>query len=386
MADTPRRTTMPVDSLAKAAVLLSGIVAAQGCGLLPPFVADVEVTHWNWPCEALGPIAGPEDIALDQRNGIAYVSSTDRLAVEGRAKPMAADGPPGRLYRIDLKADPPKLDDVTPVADGRGFLPQGIDFLDDGTERRLFVVNRQQAHGGGLCGGGGEIQILSVPGDASPMRRVKTIRDGRLTDPNDVVAVGGDAFYVTNSTDSNSCIGQILGVLFARTGGRIFYHGGDGFQEVTGTVEHANGITADRTARRLFAGSTIDGRIHSYKWTGESRAHPDGRPPVAAGRHTDNLFLMPDGSLLVAAHPSLLRFFLYARGMVDTAGTQVLHITPGTDGRQTVREIFTDDGTLLSAGSSAVLYEGGDGSRRLLIGAVYTNHLLVCKSDGRGRP
>ncbi len=76
---------MPVGFLAKAAVLLSGIVAAQGCGLLPPSVADVEVTHWNWPCEALGPIPGPEDIALDQRNGIAYVSSTGRLAVEGRA-------------------------------------------------------------------------------------------------------------------------------------------------------------------------------------------------------------------------------------------------------------------------------------------------------------
>lgn len=83
----------------------------------------------------MGQIRGLEDIDLDQRNGIAYVSSTDRLAVEGRAKPVAADGPPDRLYNIDLKADLPKLDDVTP--DGRGFLPQGIDFLDDGTARRL---------------------------------------------------------------------------------------------------------------------------------------------------------------------------------------------------------------------------------------------------------
>ncbi len=387
MAGTSRRMPMSGSFLAKAAVLLSSIVAAQGCGLLPPSAADVETAHWNWPCEALGPIPGPEDIALDQGNGIAYVSSTDRLAVDGRAKPVAADGSPGRIYRIDLKADPPKVDDVTPAADGRDFLPQGIDLLDDGMERRLFVVNRRQARDGGICGGGGEVQILSVPTDASPMRRVKTIRDGRLTDPNDVVAVGGDAFYATNSTDAGSCIGQTLGILFARTGGRVLYHGSDGFHNVAGPIEHANGIAADRMARRLFAGSTIDGRIHSYEWKGEGPAQPDGRPPVAVGMHADNLFRISDGSLLVAAHPSLLRFFLYARGMVDTAATRVLHITPGADGRQTVREIFADDGTRLSAGSSAVLYENGDGSRRrLLIGAVHADHLLVCKGDGRERP
>jgi hypothetical protein len=366
--------------------LLSGIVVTQGCGLLPPSAADVEIAHWNWPCEALGPIPGPEDIALDQRNGIAYVSSTDRFAVDGLAKPVIADGLLGRIYRIDLKVDPPRVDDVTPAADGRDFLPQGIDLLDDGTERRLFVVNRQRAPDGEVCGGGGEILILSVPNDASPMRRKKTVRDDRLTDPNDVAAVGGDAFHVTNSTTAETCVGQILGVLFARTGGRALYYDGDGFHDVAGMIEHANGIAADRTTRRLSAGSTIDGRIHSYVWKGEGSAQPDGSPPVAVGLHTDNLFRMPDGSLLAAAHPSLVRFFLYARGMVDTAGTRVLHIAPGTDGRQTVREIFADDGGQLSAGSSAVLYESEDGSRRrLLIGAVYADHLLVCKGDSRER-
>ncbi|PWC40155.1 hypothetical protein TSO221_25590 [Azospirillum sp. TSO22-1] len=364
------------------------VAGVSGCGLLPPGGGAVEPAAGAWSCQPLGPIPGPEDIALDREKGLAYVSSTDRWAADGKAAPVIPDEHHGRIYRIDLKTDPATATDVTPGAfRWREFLPQGIDLLDEGPERRLFVVNRQRAADGSTCGGGGGIEILTVPSDGGPLGYDRTVQDAEaLPNPNDVAATG-DGFYVSNSSDTRSCIGQKLGALFGRTGGHVVRYDGSRFQRVDGTVEFANGLLADRASRRLFVASTLDGTVRAYRWDGAGRTEPDGSVPVRTGSGVDNLSWLRDGSILTAAHPSPLRFLLYSAGIVHTSPTQILHIASSSTGARAVREILRDDGERLSAGSAAALYESADGTvRRLLVGAVFADHLLLCRDEGPARP
>ncbi|MCW2240553.1 hypothetical protein [Azospirillum canadense] len=363
-----------------------GALALSACGLLPPAGGDIRNALWNWRCDAIAGIPGPEDIVLD-KGGMAYVSSTDRWAVEHGTRPATADGRPGHLFRINLTVEPPTVTDVTPEAfQARDFHPLGLSLFTVGSVRRLFVVDQHRPAGGGvmLCGGT-TVDILTVDGDRLQPER-PPIEDARqLRNPNSIAAVGPNAFYVTNSNDTGSCLGQKLGDLFDVTGGHVLYYDGTRFHRVDGDVPLANGIIADLAARRLFVASTLRGDIRSYSWEAGHPARPMAElAPIRTGVGVDNLRQLPDGSLLAAAHPNPLRFALYAAGWTDSAPTQILRVVPdGPAGPEVIR-IRDDDGGALSAASVAVLYDDGRGRRRLLIGATYANHVLLCRPDTNG--
>ena len=113
------------------------------------FVADTLIAagtfktiepHFSGSVEKIGlPIAGPEDIAIDQSTGLAFIASDDR-----RANFTAPGSVPGALYLINLKDSLPILQDVTPKTP-QDFHPHGISlFRTQDGRLLLFVVSHRK--------------------------------------------------------------------------------------------------------------------------------------------------------------------------------------------------------------------------------------------------
>ncbi len=91
----------------------------------------------------------------------------------------------------------------------------------------------------------------------------------------------------------------------------------------------------------------------------------------------DNLRWAPDGRLITAVHPSLLRLGLYIKRVlgVTSAPSRVLAISPD-DGKSQV--LFDDpEGELISAATAAAIHDGW-----LLIGSAFDRGLVVCRLPG----
>jgi hypothetical protein len=148
----------------------------------------------SWPKNLA--IPGPEDFVIDRAAHIAYLSSQDRSgseAVMGGLLRMKANRweVRGSIYQMDLN-DPDlslwQLADDFPK--NKGFHPVGMDLhVNPDGSRRLFIVNwpgpNQYA-----------VEIFDL--ETNRLRHVRTVAGKALTCPNDIAAVDGERFYVSN--------------------------------------------------------------------------------------------------------------------------------------------------------------------------------------------
>jgi len=375
-------------------VLAPVLVGLAGCGLLGPGGGHLEVDHWrDLHCTAIAVPPGPEDIAIDHATGKAYVASTDRWAVAGQ---RPARGPIGHLSMLDLEQARPRAIDVTPARFARQvFQPQGIG-LWPGPDKRLFVVNRRPAFDAKTgrwddCRLSNAIEVLAVENHG--LRPLETIESQALIRPNDVAAASPKAFYVTNDHGARTCWGRNLRDLFGLNRGHVLYHDGKAFRTAAEDVPFANGIAYDGTHDALYVASSLDGAIERFRAQADGAL--DGQGPIALGTAPDNLSLDPHGRLLLAAHPDRWRFLLYARGWLgaERAPSQIVAIAAPDANEPEAAEVWRDDGGTISAASAAAVYHWREeDTLRLLIGGVFTDHVLLCdrpaggKKDGPGEP
>ena len=371
---------------------LTPLLLLASCGLLPPDKADVTIAHRPLACQALPGIVGAEDITIDQRTGLAYLSSADRRAVLNGALPSAPDGTVGKIYRMDVRATPPIVWDVTPEGlSEKGFYPHGISLFTrrDGSTR-LFVINhhahRDRAGLRWAASSGDEtVELFDIAAsDSGPdlLRQTEpSIRGAGLISPNDLTAVGERQFYVTNEHGVGPGINRTIRDLIGANNGDVQYFDGSRFQQVL-TLPWANGIQADLAAHRLYVASAARGTITTLAWTNAHPASPlpDVRP-LPTGTGVDNIELMPGhtGELLVAAHPAPLRLIAFAYQIAASAPTQILTVT-----REGVTEILRVEGNetaadqIAAASVAAAWTNPKTGRQRLVIGSIFSNRVLIC--------
>lgn len=308
-------------------------------------------------CTAVSGVVGVEDITVDRSTGIAYLSACDRRAVaEGR--PAAAG-----IYAYDLNRQNP-----VPIRIDGGqlgdFQPHGIDLLLGKTVAvGLFAVN----HGNGR----NTIELFDLNGLQLSHR--KTISASLLISPNDVTALDGERFYVTNDHGSRGQIGKILeDYLNLRRSGVVYYDGVE-FKTVAKDIGYANGIALGRDGRSVFVAATTEGTVRVY-----GRDAISGvlalQQTVECATAVDNIDVDASGALWVGAHPKPLKFVLHARSAAHRSPSEVLRLTPGPAGTYVQRTVFLDDGARLSGCSVAVVYR-----ERLLIGSVFEPFFLDCR-------
>jgi len=323
-------------------------------------------SHFAGTCHLVRGPVGPEDITIHPRTGIAYISAADRRSV---ARGAAV---PGAIYAYDTTAAQAVPVNLTPQAD-IGFQPHGISLWTgaDGHDV-LFVVNHP-VHADHTQTN--SIEIFDLV-DGALVHRA-TLTDPLLVTPNDLVAVGVDRFYVTNTNRYPAGRMQTVETYLQIPGAQVLFYGPGGFRPAITGLVLPNGINVSPDGRTLYVASTTGLAIRLYDRDPVSEAlHFRREVPLGSG--PDNIELDEHGNLWIGAHPKLLRIEAHGKDPQTLSPSQVLRVTP--DGSK-VDEVFLDDGSLLS--TSTV---GAVRGRRLLIGNVFDDGFLDCEMADAAAP
>lgn len=313
--------------------------------------------HFDGTCALIqGPI-GPEDITIDPHTRIAYVSASDRRAA------MAGKPHPGAIYAYDLNQPGSVPVNLTPTA-GVSFQPHGISlWRDPNGHHVLFVVNHPPR---GSASREHTIEVYDLE-DGKLFHRA-TLSDPLLVMPNDIVAVGLDRFYVTNTHYHPPGIRQTIETYLQRAGAQLIYYGEGGFRVAVPDLVFPNGVNVSPDGRSLYLAMVTPRSVRVYdrdpvreRLTFQREMFVDTAP--------DNIEIDRDGNLWIGAHPKLFRVTAHMADAAELAPTQVVRVTP----QGTVDEIYLDHGERIAASSVAAV----SGSR-LLIGQIMGNGFLDC--------
>lgn len=290
-------------------------------------------------------VTGAED--MDLAGGMLFVSAYDRPAAEAAARePDGPEPPAGGLYAVPVAAlggaSRLGVTDLLAPALGRRARPHGLDAVTapDG-EPLIAVIVRDYARETDEWRMEGKLAALK-PGE-------KAVEAPVDADANDVLATPGGVVLSYDGGRGLSPAGRVV-----RTGTPA--------ERLGGEFSFANGLVIDR-AGRTWVAETRGGRITEVE-SGRQIALPGG---------PDNLTLAPDGRILAALHPSLIRYALhrFAWPGGERAATRIVAVDPESG----AVEVLLDDpdGSVFS-GATVAASAGGF----LVLGAVREPGLLVC--------
>jgi arylesterase/paraoxonase len=308
----------------------------------------------------LAETAGPEDITIDPQSGIAFISADDR-----RTNIQSPGSIAGAIFIMNLSDSLPGLRNVTPANTG-DFHPHGISLWTNPNGKKfLFVVNHRQKNPAHV------IERFEWRNDS--LIHLESIEDKNLmTSPNDVVAVGERAFYVTNDHGySEKGIGRTLEEYLQRAIAYVNYFDGESFRTVAANIAYANGINLSSDHTQIFVAATSGRKIIIY-----NRDLPSGDltpiEEIETSTGVDNIEVDAQGTLWVGCHPQLLKFVSHAADPKNHSPSQVLKIFKDINGKYRTEEVFLNNGGY-SGSSTAAVYRD-----KMLIGSVFEKSLLFC--------
>ncbi len=352
-----RRVLRVVGLCAAALVLGVGAFAAVTAVDLGVF-KDIE-PHFNGTCQLVTGARGTEDLTIDPRSGIVYVSAYDRVAA------ASDDKVSGAIYAYDPAATTPSLVAITP-SDNPRFRPHGISlWIGEDGKASLFVVNHPAP---GTDADPHTVEILDFAADGMLVPRA-TLRDrSLLITPNDIAAVGPDRFYVTN-THANPVGGaQLRESLLRLAQARILYYDGAKFSPVLEPQRFPNGINVSRDGRKLYVAQTTPENLLIYDRDPATESLTLSRT-IALGSAPDNVEIGENGELWIGAHPKLIELLRGAGDPTHRAPSQALRVNASGE----VAEIYLNDGQQISAVSSAAAR-----GNRLFLGQISGDGILDC--------
>jgi arylesterase/paraoxonase len=302
--------------------------------------------HFAGTCTPVAGLVGAEDLTIHPRTGIAYISAADRRSV-------LAGGPGrGAIYAYDLKAASPRPTNLTPTADA-DFQPHGVS-LHLGADGRdvLYVINH--------AGGRHTIEIYDFVSTKLFHRR--TLSDPLLVSPNDLVAIGRDRLYALED-------------YLQRSIATVVYYDGERFVEAASDIAYPNGINVSPDGETLYVASTTGGEVLVFRIDAQTGRLEDRRA-IDIGSGVDNIEVDEDGDLWIGAHPKLLTFVEHAGDASRLSPSQVIRVSGPDSDAPLVEETFSSLGADLSGSSVGAAWRN-----RLLIGAVFDDHILDCRTS-----
>ncbi len=324
-------------------------------------------------------IVGAEDLAVNRRDGVLYISAYDRRAVEKAIDKRAASLPEGGLYHVPL----PALRDATrrktatinvlrliePSALRNGLRPHGISYDEDA--QSLAVINRGYEKAGKKWRMTPKILRVSTTANVEEIT-------AKLEDSVEAAHCAANDLWTDESgllstfdhaaCDWRSGIEDVLG--FQRSGVA------DGDRIVFNRAGLANGIARLKNGQTIVAATRQKALL--FIRSGANRAV--WRVKLPGG--PDNLTMTPDGFLIAAVHPSLMRMGLHRKLDIGRAPSRLIEVDPETG----AIELLFDDPKGAQFTAATVGVEAGG---LLIAGSVTDAGLLVCTTrdapDGAGQ-
>ena len=324
-------------------------------------------------------VPGPEDILIDHAASIAFVASQQRMSDTGKVL-GGDDMPGGSIFALDLSSETTPVKRLLANEDSLGFPfhPHGCSlFTGKNAERRLMVISHRSASDH-------VVEIFDVVGaafDGVSLQHVRTVIDANhLISPNDLVALDGDRFYVTNDHGARNTLLRSLEDLCGLPLSTVVFWDGSRCHEVARDIVFANGIALDRNRGRLYVAATRSKMIHNYSWDADDPAKELGDPvSITLPGCPDNLEWDEEGNLWIGADPSFVQLALYTAGVHAKAPSQVLCLSFDQDNEPHAEEVWRDEtGDTICASSVAAVHGKGP-VRRLLIGQPFGSFLRDCE-------
>lgn len=309
------------------------------------------------------PVAGPEDITIDQQTGVAFISVDDRR--ENRNKPGSIQG---AILIMNLSDSLPALRNITPST-LTDFHPHGISIW-KGADNRVFLFAVNHSDNNTVHA----IERFEWRNDS--LLHLESIRDTELmTSPNDVTAIGERSFYVTNDHGySEHGMGRTLEEYLQLKLSYVNYFDGNTntFKKVATNIAYANGINHSPDFSTIFVASPTGGKVYVYDRnpaTGELTLNEE----VNVKTGVDNIELDETGALWIGCHPQLLKFVAHAADPSNSSPSQIIKLTQDSSGKYQMEEVFLNDGSSYSGSTVAAVYKN-----KFLIGSVYEKSILIC--------
>ena len=319
---------------------------------------EIEI-RFNGECRLVSGVLSSEDIAIDRKTGMAFISSTDSRNLWSSGKKAGQ----GAIYGLDLNSPDSNLIHLT--ADfAKEFNPHGIGLWrgKDGSLLLFAVNHRRDGH---------FVEIFEKKENRLIHR--ESISGALMHSPNDVVPTGPRTFYVTNDHGNTTEFGRMIEEYLQLAKGFVLFYDGDAFQIVAEGLAYANGINLSPDGRTVYAAATVGQEVLAYdreKQTGKLTL----RDSIGLGTGPDNIDVDETGDLWIGCHPKLLTFVKYSKDPEQLSPSQVLKVVVREPGEYNVEEIYLSNGEALSGSSVAAVYED-----ILLIGSVFDKGFLRCR-------
>ncbi len=300
------------------------------------------------------PIAGVEDITVDEDDNFAIFISYDRAAHR--------DGNPkkGAIFSMDLsQSDMPitELSRNVPL----DLLPHGISLMKlDSIRHRLWVANHAD---------GESIEVFDLYNKDS-LVYVQTLKDKMIYAINDIVGISEHQFYFTNDHYYQNGLGRLAEDYLGLAKCETIYFDGSTYRVVDNNLSYANGINYDASRNLLFIASPRGFKINAYQRL--KNGDLEYFDTIECGTGVDNLEFDSQGHLWSGCHPNLMAFTKYAKGKKPRAPSELIKIDYRGQGDYDIETPFLDDGSTISATTVAAPYKN-----LLLVGNVMDDHFLI---------
>ena len=353
-------------SSARAAITAGSIVLVAAIALtfrtLNAFGVFTEVTPgFAGFCTSIPGIVGPEDIAIDDKLAVAFISATDRRAKRS-GKPAAQDG----LYVLALGG----AETLTKLAGTpRDFHPHGISLYRAANgELTLMAINHRMD-------GTSSIETFAViaGGGSVALRETGSIEGGQLVSPNAIAAVDRERFYVTNDHTSTSDFGRTLDDLLVLPRANILYFDGTVFRVVASRLNFPSGLALAPDGRFVYVSEAFERRLTTYIRSPLSGSlDPAGTLAIAS--NLDNLRFDAGGDLWVGSHPKAFAMAAYRSDPAKPAPSEIFRVSLTGGIPQRALLIYANSGKQIGGASVAAATD-----HRLLIGSPLDNKVVDCR-------
>ena len=350
--------------IVRAAVTAGAVLAAVAIGVvvrsLNAYGVFTDVTPgFAGQCTAIRGVEGPEDIAIDRTSGLAFISAMDRRAFRaGRAS--AQDG----IYVLPLNGSArlTKLSGTPP-----DFHPHGITLVRDAGGLVLVAIGHRKD-------GSSNVEIFEIPAGGPPrLAEIGDVESRELSNPNAIVALDRERFYVANDHGSTTAFGRTLEDLLVLPRADIVYFDGMVFRVVAQHLAYASGLALSPDGRFLYATETNARRLDTFSRQPVSGAL-DQSSTLDIPSGVDNLRVDDKGNLWIGSHPKGLAMAAFRGDPTKPAPSEVFEATLASGIPQSATPVFVDDGKKIG-GSSVAAVSGN----RMLIGAPLDDHILDCR-------
>ncbi|XP_050419126.1 serum paraoxonase/arylesterase 2 isoform X1 [Patella vulgata] len=321
--------------------------------------------HYPGKCENIDGIGlGSEDFHTFT-DGLTFITSGHAVQNESihKREYMVKHNIVGRIYLFDFNKNKAKVEELSIVGSNGGFNvklfhPHGISgWLNKSGKKVLFVVNHEEQ-------GVDYIEKFEFIPENKQLKHVKRYRDNTMLIVNDVQATSEDSFYFTNT---GTCLEQfwiIVQLLGRFAWNTVVYCDGSNYKIVLDDMFVTNGIAMSNDGRNVYIANMGNQEIV----VAERKPNNDlvRKQVYSVYTYPDNIIVdMKTDNLYIGAHPIAYKLFLTIDDPVNHSPSQVLMLYVKNGNITKTRELFYDDGELITGSSVAIVFNS-----KLLIGSV----------------